>query len=246
MKIRKFFGIFIVLLFVVMLSCDEEDNDSSLLPFAAVNTSSSDGVSDDTTNPVINPTDPGTDGDTGGTDVPIIPGLDDVKNILDDLLQEIISAGFVFSINPACMPMGFDFIDNDTLTVHKQITCDPSTLVMTITMREYRVEGFDCLLNGVIVATVHPTGTLGSYLINIATPADSPVTTTGSPCCSSSIALSNLVLSVTLQPFSALYSGTVLINGQQQSLSEFTVPSDLMDLLEETLADVLGWLGGLL
>jgi hypothetical protein len=239
MNINKLFGILLSLTLIFMVSCYDDSNKLKI-PFIPGNAVSGDTATDTSGNGAT-VTDP-TGGDTGGTTVPGKKlSIDDVKNIINSILLDVNPAGLMLSLKAACVQDDIILVDKDTLKVEAKVTCDPFTVVLTITLKQYLAAGIDCGVNGVMtIRSQFPTNALGTYLLTINTPEGSPITTGGGDCGNSTIALSGLSMSVTLEPYSAQFSGTVVVGDEVFDLSEFSSPADILAMLKDAI-DKIPW-----
>ncbi|MBN1496725.1 MAG: hypothetical protein JXA07_08155 [Spirochaetes bacterium] len=257
MNIKKLFVIFAVFAFFATVSCYNDAPGDNLPLLAGI--TSSDDATDTTPAAEPEPTvpDPGGDpgqpsgDDNGNQNEPgKVASLEDVKTILNGLLGDIDIGALMPSLNDACVEGTVVLINEDTISVTKQVSCDPFGLLLTISMNGHSVEGFDCAVSGVIRMNVQfPSDSMGACLITINTPAGAPITTTGEACGDNTIELSGLSMMVTLNPFGTQFSGTVLINGVEQVVQEFLTPADILALLKDAFDnipwdDLLGMLQG--
>jgi len=246
MNIKKLFVIFAVFTLFTTVSCYNDAPGDNLPLLAGI--TSSDGVTDTTPATEPEPTVPDSGGDPGqpsGDDNgnQNVPGkaasLEDVKTILNGLLSDIDIGALMPSLNDACVEGTVVLINEDTISVTKQVSCDPFGLLLTISMNGHSVEGFDCAVSGVITMNVQfPSDSTGACLITINTPEGSPITTTGEACGDNTIGLSALSMMVTLNPFGTQFSGTVLINGEEQIVQEFLTPADILAMLKDAFENI--------
>jgi hypothetical protein len=181
--------------------------------------------------------DSGATGDSGGVVSPSAPvmGLSDVKVIINDTLQNVELDDILAGLGTGDQPSTFS---KPGMTLEARVSLNPLKATLKLTLDSLAVMGGRCALSGVMTVDARFAEGEGTYLLTINTPEGAPLTVLCADCGESTIDCSGLSVLVTFRPFSASFTGTVFINGEEFTLAEFLTP-------EQILATLTGALGKL-